>query len=77
MAGDEWKVRAAGLGCVIGYERGQWRVTVADVTESCGPELAAAIVEAFGGLLEREAARGLAESVERRRETSRHVASRV
>jgi hypothetical protein len=77
MAGDQWKVRAAGLGCVIGYEKGEWRVTVADVSGSRGSELVGAIVEAFGGLLDREAAAELAETVERRREASRRRAPAI
>jgi hypothetical protein len=57
---------------MIGYEQGMWRVIVADVTESRGPELVGAIVEAFGGLLDRDAAVDLADTVERRRDAS-HV----
>jgi hypothetical protein len=75
MAGDLWKVRAAGLSCVIGYDGGEWRVRVAGITQSNGPDLVRAIVEAFGGLLDRDAALELAESVERRREAAPRMMS--
>ena len=64
MAGATLQVMAAGLPCAIGYTGNQWRVTVADVAYADDPVLAAAIVEAFGGLIERSDAIELAESIE-------------
>jgi hypothetical protein len=64
LAGVEVQVIVAGLPCKIGYSGSQWRVTVADVAYANDPDLAAAIVEAFGGLIGRGEAAQIAESIE-------------
>jgi hypothetical protein len=58
-----WQVRAAGLPCRIeGSEEG-WVVTLASVSVARGLDLADTIIEATGGLVEKEEARRLASAV--------------
>jgi hypothetical protein len=56
----------AELPCTIAYTGSQWRVTVAGVAYAENSVLAAAMVGAFGGLIERNDVLELAESIERR-----------
>jgi hypothetical protein len=60
LTGAELRVRAAGLPCAVVYRNGLWRVTVAEVVYADDPVLASAIVEAFGGRIERGDAERLA-----------------
>ena len=64
MAGEDVQVVAAGLPCTIGHRGTQWRVTVAEIAYADDPVLAAAIVAAFGGIIERGDAVVLAKSIE-------------
>ena len=50
--------------CTIRRDAREWQVTVADVTVARAPELVTAILEAFGGLLDRDTANELADAAQ-------------
>jgi hypothetical protein len=52
--------------CAIELRDGLWRVTLADSVYADDPVLASAIVEASGGLIEREEAQRLAAALSKR-----------
>jgi len=62
MAGKTWQVEAAGCPCTIRADKGEWVVVIA-ASIARGPDLAAAIWRAGGGLVEPAEARRLAESI--------------
>ena len=67
MPGREWTTEVAGLPCSIEIvEDGSWMVTVASTTRSRRRELAAAILDAGGGVVGEQEAVTVAASVEAR-----------
>jgi hypothetical protein len=65
--GKQWITEVAGLPCSIeSAEDGSWVVTMASTTRSRRSELAAAILDAGGGLVREQEAAAVAASVELR-----------
>jgi hypothetical protein len=64
VSGRRWKTEVAGLPCSIETAKnGSWVVTIASTTRSRRTDLAAAILDACGGLVGEEEAVAIAASV--------------
>ena len=71
MSGRRWRVEAAGIPCLIEAteEPGDWSVTMASTTIAHDTNLAAAIIQAGGGVVSVEEAETLAALVAAESET--------
>jgi len=65
MSGRRVTFTAMDLPCAAEVERGYWRVTVGEITFSTSQDLAAAISEASGGIVDNDEAQRLADRIER------------